>query len=274
MKIKYGDVRIIQNINKYLIDYNFFIAFCSVALLAYFSLLMKYAYPVEIYVFTFCSTLSTYNLFRDYQTFGTFKNDFGSIRFFIVMTGFVIGLWCYFLLPYEIKVFYVVLGAFTMLYKFNIFGITNLRSIPYLKLPMIAVVWVLTGSIFLLININSGTDLHRITGVLFMQFFFFIAITIPFDVFGLIEDEMLTIPGRLGIRKSLWISKILLVLYFVVALLIYQRPVFLYASGLVAVLTILAVHFSPRFEKKAVQYYLLDGTIIFQTLIFYLFLMQ
>lgn len=262
----------VKYINKYLIDYNFFIAFCSVAFLAYFSLLMQYKFPMAIYIFTFCSTLSIYNLFRGYVLFKDFLRDRKNVRFYLILTGFIVSGYCYFILPDEIRIFYLVTGFLTMLYKFNIFGIINLRSVPYLKLPIIAIVWVLTGSIFLLINIHPAMDLKRIAGILSMQFFFIVAISIPFDIFGLIEDEMSTIPNKFGIKKSLWISKILLGLYFLVAILIHIKYQFLYASALICLLTFFAVHFSPKFGKKEFQYYLLDGTIILQTFIFYLFL--
>ncbi len=263
---------LLRQINKYLIEYNFFIAFCSLAFLIYFSLLMKFPYPAEVYIFTFCSTLSTYNLFREYGTFSDFLTDFKNLRFYLVSAGFLACIICFFLLPIEIQVFYFVLGFFTMLYKFNLLGIKNLRSIPFLKLPVITIVWVLSGSIFQLINIHESTDVHRIAGLLVMQFCFIIAIAIPFDVFGLIEDNITTIPGRLGVKRALLISKMLLIFYFIAAFLIHQRTVFLYASTLVCVLTFLAIHFSPRLKQKALQYYLLDGTIILQTLIFYFFL--
>lgn len=267
---KNSALNLVQRLNRYLIEYNFFIACCALALLGYFSLLMRYPFPAEIYIFTFFSTISTYNLFRGYPTFKAYLKDAGSVRFNLVLYGFVISGCCFFLLPDEIKLFYVALGIFTLMYKFNVLGKFNLRSIPYLKLPVIALVWVCTGSIYLLINLHHLPDMARVSGVLVMQFFFFIAITIPFDVFGLIEDDMPTIPSRFGVRGSLLISKIFLALYFVVALCIYQRPVFLLASGIVAVVSAIAVHFSPLFERKMTQYYLVDGTIIFQTLIFYL----
>lgn len=263
---------ILRQINKYFIEYNFFIAFCSVAFLFYFSLLMKFPFPASIYIFTFCATLSTYNLFRHYRTFEAFLSGTGEASFYLILAGITCAGICYFLLPFKIQVFYLVLGFFTLLYKFNLPGIRNLRSIPYLKLPVITISWLLSGSIFQLINIDQNTDLGRLAGLLAMQFCFIIALAITFDVFGLIEDEITTIPTRLGISKALWIAKILLVLYFIAAVIIHQRTAFLYAAGSTAAITFLLIHFSPKIREKSLQYYLLDGPIILQTVIFYLFL--
>lgn len=263
---------LLKQIDKYLTEYNFFIAFCSVAFVGYFSLLMKYPFPPEIYLFTFCSTLSVYNLFRGYRTFADFRQDLRSFRFFLVTAAFIACATCFFMLPVPMQLFYTAVGAITLLYKFNIFGISNLRSIPYLKLPIITFVWLLSGSIFLLIHIDENLDVSRIAGLLVMQFCFIIAITIPFDVFGLIEDDITTIPGKIGIRRALLISKSLLAVYLTAAVLIHQRTVFLYAAGLTALLTFAAIHFSPLLKRKSMQYYLLDGTIIVQTVVFYLFL--
>lgn len=255
-----------------MIEYNGFIAICSLAIVYYFSLLMFFPFPPEIYVFTFFATLATYNLFRPYPSFREFMEDRKHFRFWLILVSLLICGICYWMLPLRIQLFYACIGAITMLYKFDIFGIVNLRSISYLKLPMIASVWVLTGSIYYLLDAHEFEDVHRIAAVLTMQFLFFTAITIPFDVFGLIEDDMKTIPGKLGVRKSLMISKVFLVLYFLISFLIYRKIQFVYATSVVAVLTILIVHFSPKLQQKSAQSYLLDGTIILQTLVFAYFL--
>ena len=231
---------------------------------------MRLPFPAEIYIFTFFSTVSTYNLFRGYPDLKAYLKDVGSVQFYLVFYGAAVSACCFFMLPAGIKLFYMALGLFTLMYKFRLFGRLSLRSVPYLKLPMIALVWVCTGSIYLLIHLDEVHDLPRVAGVLLMQLFFFIAITIPFDVFGLIEDKMPTIPSKFGVRRSLGISEVFLVLYFITALCIYKRPVFLLAAGIVACTSIIIVHFSPALKSKMAQYYLIDGTIIFQTLVFYL----
>ncbi len=268
----------IRSINTHLIEYNFFIAFCSIAVLLFFSILMEYHYPIPVYGFTFASTLGVYNLFRTYQSFRAYYKDWKSFRFFIVTASFAFSGFFYLFLPVDVQIFYLVVGFLTMLYKFNILGFVSLRSVPYIKLPLIAVIWVLIGSIYLLLNFSHYNDLHqmndvhRISGLLLMEFFFFVAITIPFDVFGMLEDDMKTIPRKIGMSKSLLISKVLLVFYVLTSLFIYKRIEFVLASILLAALTFVVVYLSPRFQKKHWQYYLIDGTIILQTILFYLFL--
>lgn len=265
-------------IDVFFIDFDFFIAFCSVSILLFFSILMEYHYPFSVYGFTFTSTLGTYNLFRTYKSFQTFYTEWRTVRFFVVILSFAFSGLFFLFLPLEVQVFYCVVGFLTMLYKFNIFGLVSLRSVPYLKLPLIAAIWVLTGSIYLLLNfshyndLNQMNDVHRISGLLLMELFFFIAITIPFDVFGMIEDDMKTVPKRLGVQKSLLISKILLVLYVITSLFIFKRFEFLMASILLAGITFSIVHWSPKFQNKNLKFYLIDGTIILQTILFYLFL--
>jgi hypothetical protein len=265
-------------INIILIDYDLFIAFCSVSTLLFFSILMEYHFPFPVYGFTLFSTLGTYNLFRAYKTFKNFYTDWKSIRFYIVVSSFLLSGFFFFLLPQDVQVFYLFVGFLTMLYKFNIFGFISLRSLPYLKSPLIATIWVLTGSIYLLLNfshyndLNQMNDVRRISGLLLMEFFFFIAITIPFDVFGMLEDDIKTVPKKLGVTKSLRISKLLLILYVITSFFIYKSVAFLMASVLLATITFLSIHWSPKFQKKHLQFYLIDGTIILQTVLFYLFL--
>ncbi|MFT4985993.1 MAG: 4-hydroxybenzoate polyprenyltransferase [Flavobacteriales bacterium] len=84
---------------------------------------------------------------------------------------------------------------------------TGLRSIPFIKIFLIAFVWTVVTVWFPLTMSYDHPSLEYIV-VSFERFFFIMAITIPFDIrdLGIDSKGLRTIPQILGEKKAKWLS--------------------------------------------------------------------
>lgn len=148
------------------------------------------------------------------------------------------------------------------------------RELPFIKIVLIALSWVITGVIFPFVHHGDWAVLEskELLWISFEKFCFIIAITIPFDIRDLEYDDkgMKTIPQLLGINGSLWMSRILIVVAagFVVLGGFYE----IYSPAAVGALLTCYVFIGGTFEyariKRDELYYTgwLDGTILLQSL--------
>ncbi|MCG9970111.1 hypothetical protein [Christiangramia crocea] len=142
----------------------------------------------------------------------------GNLRFIQVFSFLSFVALVYFTFQMEIRVLIATgfLGLFTIFYAVPFLGKDkNLRSLPGLKIFIIAVVW--AGTTVLLPLINAEAYLG--TGILvdFIQrLFLVIVLTLPFEIRDLkYDDEALgTIPQRLGVFKSKVFGLFLILLIF------------------------------------------------------------
>lgn len=253
-----------------LVDYNFFIAFASVSVLYLVDFQFEAALEKSKYGFLFASTLLTYNVFRTpiQSIQSLFKTQ--KIRFLILIASAIVALGCFIQFNRGLQLSFLIMGYITASYKFSLFNIKSLREIPFLKLPVITAVWVTSIALFFI-----HQPLHPLLKIefhvfMYMQVFLFIAITIPFDVFGLIEDKMPTIPNHFGIQKALFFSKISILIYGMLPL-IFGIERFLIPAIVVTCITFLVIQATERFKNKAMQYYFLDGILIAQTIVYYIY---
>lgn len=168
------------------------------------------------------------------------------------------------------------LGLISIAYNLPIFGIPGkkfgLRNIPGLKLFIIGAVW--AGSTVLLpileiegsgtLNIsNKGTIL-----LFFTRFLFIVAITIPFDIRDLFQDQnnaLKTLPVIFGEKKSLFLCQ----LFLATSLFsLYAYTEKLDANFWAIALSIFVsgwLILKSRWKKNEYYYFLLlDGTMILQ----------
>ncbi|GAA4316868.1 hypothetical protein GCM10023115_42030 [Pontixanthobacter gangjinensis] len=121
-----------------------------------------------------------------------------------------------FQLKFEVLVAAGIMGLLTMFYAIPIFGgEKNLRSLPGLKIFIIAVVW--AGSSVILPLINAGKLLGIDLLVDFLQrLMLVVVLTLPFEIRDLnFDNERLgTIPQRLGVNLTKVFGLVLLFLIF------------------------------------------------------------
>lgn len=255
-------------LNKYLLYHNFFISTCSVALVLYFSLVTKTKVSVLIYCLTFFGTLCVYNLFRIYPSIKDYFKHRSSFSFELILYSLLLCVIFYLLLPIKFKLIYLLPIALSLAYKFPVIDKKDLRSIPYLKVFIIAIVWILIGSIPVIYNVEHVGSREIILTII-SQILFFIAITIPFDVFDVKKDKMKTLATSMGTSKAILIAKSCLILHIILAM--YKDSSFKEIIGhiIIGSIAFIILSFHKRLHNRGLQYYCVDGIIILQTLIIY-----
>lgn len=137
----------------------------------------------------------------------------------------------------------------------------SLREVPYLKIHLIALVCTISVGLIILMNENhmdrSNFSLTNCAFVL-AHYFYFLAITIPFDIRDLKYDSptLKTIPQVVGIRKTRMLSLFLFVLYLTILVLfkttIYKNPAFIITSLLTLILLVKSNEKRPDFYFSGV----------------------
>jgi len=121
-------------------------------------------------------------------------------------------------------------GMISMLYVGDLFfkkENTGLRSIPFVKIFLIALVWsIVTVGLPLA---NHLDQISFLDFVLFMErFFFILAITIPFDIrdLGIDNRGLRTIPQLLGVKKAKLLSWLFLLCSVVCSVILWQASLY------------------------------------------------
>tara|TARA_R110000737_G_scaffold301918_1_gene308942 strand:- start:281 stop:880 length:600 start_codon:yes stop_codon:yes gene_type:complete len=166
----------------------------------------------------------------------------------------------------------VLAGTISILYTLPVFGKSmRLRDFSFVKIFLIAFVWALVTETIPLYE--KGTDLKIILALFLERAFFFIAITIPFDIRDIEIDRsnnVKTIPSALGKNKSIVLSSLLLTLCISIELYLSQNSLFTgFASAIVAyVICGIMIYLS---KDKSDDYYfsgLMDGMILLPWIFF------
>lgn len=144
----------------------------------------------------------------------------------------------------------------------------QLRSIPLLKIFLIAYVW--TGMSIGLTAIYSGLPIEHIILPFVGAFAFILAITLPFDIRDYKADQafrLLTLPGSIGVRATKGLALILLIFCAVLYFFRLSAPVYLFLSLLPAGFLI----FLTRPDKPWWYFTgLLDGCLLLYGIALYL----
>ena len=213
--------------NRFLehIIYSNFVVSASIAMLSYGICHQLNISNSEWYsLFVFSSTFLTYNIQRFVKATQNKSNKTNLVKWlylhrrqqYILMGISFIILIISFLKVYTFNIFVLILlGVSALVSLFYVLPVKNksLRDIPYLKIHLICLIWVIAIGLFQLINEN---DFELIDWQFVVAHYFFIlAITIPFDIRDLIYDSpnQKTIPQLLGAHKSKLLSVFFLLLY-------------------------------------------------------------
>lgn len=140
---------------------------------------------------------------------------------------------------------------------------TRLRSIPYLKIFIIAAVWSIITAIFPLADSTVSTY----DQVLFfiVRFLFLLAITIPFDIRDIETDKakgLRTIPMLTGQEGAYVLSTILIVASALILGFTSIQAAQLLASWITFAITAVFISVKIFRSHKQYHYLLLDGTML------------
>ncbi len=269
---------------EFLIRSNLFIGLCAVAMVLTGRLLLPIGYlpfPVALLVAVGCATCLIYNLTQFIiDTQAAKRGVTGTSSWYnqhrrplqrlllICLGAFIASL---FFMRWSAIFVLAFLGILSLLYNIPDHFIhryyKSLRTIPLIKIFVIAFVWATIGS-WLPFYWTSAA--WQAVGALFAsQFCFIMAITLPFDIRDHKQDKasrLLTIPGVIGIEKTRWLSLFFLLLHLLIMLVWFSHTAV--ATILLTVITAPLLFLSSA--QKPYWYFtgLIDGLIIVQ----YLFL--
>ncbi len=222
-----------------------------VALSVYCLLNITYVYwgftqKEELSNFLFFGTIIAYNFIKYFEVSklhysGSIKN-LKQIQFFSFCC---LLFFCYYLLQLNLKtiLFIIPLGIITVLYAVPfIEGFRkNLRSISYLKILIVALVWSSLTVVFPIydygINIENKGTLILMTAQRFLLIFVFV---LPFDIRDMNYDaaSLRTLPQKIGLRATKRVGLLVLILCLVLELIISNDPKFLKCFFVVFITTL------------------------------------
>lgn len=161
---------------------------------------------------------------------------------------------------------------YTIPIGFKSFKVKPLRSIPLLKVFLIAYVWAVVTVLFPLLNSGSANWDMQMTLLLLRRFLFILALALLFDIRDYAYDKhrkTLTIPGLLGVNNTKILSLGLLLLYSVLVVLHEQGTV---QVALLAGASIAALVVGFADERRPRVYYALlaDGAMLLHAGLVYL----
>jgi hypothetical protein len=206
-------------------------------------------------LFVFSSTLLTYNIQRFIKSTQSVPHPTNHILwvlshkkelFYIGLISISIAFYSFYQLYNWNLTSFMILSislVISILYVYKIKS-KSLRDTPYLKIHLIAIIWVIALGIFELVN-EQIFEFEKWIFVL-IHYFYVIAVTIPFDIRDLKYDDpkKRTIPQVIGVLFSKMLSFGLMVLYFILA--IYFKPdlllnFYFHFSILISLLLILGI---------------------------------
>ena len=219
-----------MNLFKWIVDSNFWISFGSVGLALFTFSIFQYPPIPSVLYFLFLATLLTYNLqvlIKWKSRENQFKEDFLVSKNIVIASVIVASGALLFIIPSlqtRDLMFFSFLATISFLYAFELYWTkkkkVNLRSIPYLKIYLVTIVWVGSCILFPIIKMDLAIN-HNNLLIITSFIFYLIAITIPFDIRDLKFDsgKMKTIPQIAGVKSAKLIS-ITLLLFASICLLI------------------------------------------------------
>ena len=266
---------------------NVFMALCAVAQgLVTFHIVGSQP-SVPVLALLFASTLGLYNfcilIIRPKKAEAS---PYRRVRWFFGHYSLMIGITIvcllaliplFFLLANQSKILLLGLAALSLGYGLPLFSNkgrkTGLRNVPGLKALLITLVWVL--SCVLLPIFEAKYTLHiavsttNILIILAKRFLFIAALTVPFDIRDLFQDQIAglkTLPVAFGEKKAYIVCQFLLAGHIMLLLLLrnYRLTSDFFALSLVAILTGWLIFKSNWKRNEYYYFFYLDGVLILQ----------
>lgn len=182
-------------------------------------------HPLLFALVVFSATLFSYNLHRylrlkDFEKSASIRHRWLFFSKHLLLLLFLAGgvsafsLYLFFLFDWDSFIVLSIVAILTCLYALRTRNNKPLREIPFVKIYLIAIVWVISLLIWPIIHTDQG--LGQYIPVIFSFFLYLIATILPFDIRDLPYDlpEQRTIPQLIGIKWAKRIALILLSLSF------------------------------------------------------------
>jgi 4-hydroxybenzoate polyprenyltransferase len=174
----------------------------------------------------------------------------------------------------EVLMTFAPIAFLTIFYSIPVFGhkknLFRLREIPFLKIFLIAAVWSASTIFLPIVQSENSFGMAHVSAILIERFLFILAITIPFDIRDLEADRhegLKTIPIALNAKRSMVLSYLLLLSFFVISVIHYQFRNDWYITGAIGISALSTYTFLkfPYFRNMTYYHYgILDGTMLLQ----------
>lgn len=282
-----GAIKYIKRGSQLLVFTNLLVASAAVSQMALTYLLLDLPLQFPLLMVEFSSTLLFYN-FTLYVSLPkkVTKTPFvrtnwilQNRRFFIGISIIAMLLLAYYALQLRFKtqIFLVVIGLISILYAYPFFFYqgkkVNLRSIPYIKVFFITFIWV-TSTFWLPIFdsqiAGEVSATHNLPIRSIHRFLFILICTLPFDLRDAKADKIYgvkTFSTQLGIKNSIRMINMLLLLHAFLSFFLDVNPTILIALLLTDVLVFSIFNFWIKNKKDYLRYYLMDFLLVLQFLI-------
>lgn len=286
--------KLVQPVFDFLLFSNVFMALCAVAQGLVTFYLIGSRPVVSVCWLLFTSTLGVYNFCILLSKPKSPQNsEHKRIRWFfahyrLMVTFTIVSLLSliplFFLMTMESRILLVFLSMLSFAYGIPMFSINDqrfgLRNIPGLKQFLISLVWTMSTVLLPILEAQhrhlTNISLRDITILIAKRFLFIAALTVPFDIRDLFEDQrtgLKTVPAVWGERKAYLFCQFLLAGYIVLLFILrdngFNANFFaLTSTALLAGWLI----FKSEWEKNEYYYFFfMDGILILQYVLLLLF---
>jgi 4-hydroxybenzoate polyprenyltransferase len=173
------------------------------------------------------------------------------------------------------------LALITFFYSVPIKRINNraftLRNVPLLKIFLISGVWASTTVLLPVIQSNLAIAPLHVISLLIQRFLFVFSIAIQFDIRDMESDKgsgIITLPLLIGRKTTLKLSVAILIIFTVICTIQYinLKMYFLIPAFLISGISTLIFIVDKKIRQvKYFHHYVLDGSLILQSVLVYLF---
>ena len=169
-----------------------------------------------------------------------------------------------------LDVLFGILVFFTLFYYLPLGFIGRLRELPFLKVFLISFAWTVATVLIPLAFVSFPLVSADVLWLVLERFVFLLAVTIPFDVRDIRTDTaggLLTLPSKFGLKGSLYISFVLLMIYLGITIAHLGLGNILFVRAICVFLVLILIQ---KISLKMTSYYytgLIDGSIIFQSVL-------
>lgn len=284
-------IKQIQQVAKVLLFNNILVSLAALSQMALTYLLLDLPSKLPLLMVEFSSTLLFYN-FALYLSLPKSKHPtpFARTNWILQNRAFFIGIsllaivilgYCFIILERSSQVFLIIIGLFSILYAYPVFKYkgqrVNFRSLPYLKVFFITLIWVMSTFWLPILDSHSAGEIgatHNLWIRSLHRFLFLLICTLPFDLRDSKADKhygIKTFSTLLGTKNSILLINGLLIVHGILSFYLDINTSILIALLLVDAIVFSIFNLWIKKRKQYLLYYLMDFFLILQFVIVWLF---
>lgn len=270
----------IRKFTEFILYSHIFIALGAFALNYSYQILLKSPDAIDLRLSLFCFgacwfsyLFHRFNIYekrdasKDNEVMIWTKKNILVLRSIFPILGLAL-LYQFFQFNFYSQLMLALVGFISFAYSSSFFGF-SLRQIPYLKIFLIGINWAACTSLLMLTEDYEAASFGAYAFAFLYSFLLIFALTIPFDIRDLAYDEkddLKTIPGALGIKKSQWLSVLMLAAWSIPLIYIFYNfgDIPLLVGTIVFILAVSFFLLLRSTPQRGVIFYLgwVDGCII------------